>query len=104
MRIHLMVATVALTALIPAAHGGETLTDLAVNTRSLEITLNRLASGSPDQRLDEAERLLSDDAGTARKPGFPATDLLLLDRQWQDGSRFLEDRRLSRDDHDHTPR
>lgn len=66
---------------------------LDAEAKRIEIIRERIPTPH-DPRLDEAERQLS--RSGLNTLDLAAIDLLMLNRQWKDGSTFLEDRRFSR--------
>ncbi len=78
-------------AAVPARAANTTALD--TEDKRIEIILNRF-SAPYDPRLDVAElRLLEPNRHDI---DLAATDLELLGRQWEEGTAFLEDRRLNR--------
>lgn len=67
--------------------------DIQQEGRLVEIEVSRFEAPGSNGQLNEAERilLLRDDAAR-----LPVADLVLLQREWQLGSIFLEERRLNR--------
>ncbi|OAN48958.1 hypothetical protein [Magnetospirillum moscoviense] len=72
--------------------------EVGSSNRQIAVTLERFDKDVRPEPLREAEMMLAEDARSRQPDRMRAAtiDLILINNDWGEGSRFLEDRRLHR--------